>query len=198
MLFKAPTGKVHSSLVDHDRCVFIRNNAKTDYAALSELPVHEYESGDDCMNCESAIESEVQADKTSETPRLFEERDASEPEGEGLAEEEDDWEDEDDFVADPEKKEMVERDLGICDAEVALEKWEMLAERSRSPHGRAFWERKIADLKSQIEFVPESEKAENAVSEEPATEAPAVPEQSTESAKPARRPAKKVVAAATK
>ncbi|MFE9120889.1 hypothetical protein [Streptomyces sp. NPDC007172] len=197
MLFKAPTGKVHSSLADHDRCVFIRNNAKTDYSALSELPVNEYEPGDDCMNCESAIATEVESGKVAETPLPFEGSDDPETDGEEF-EEEDDWEDEDDFVADPEKKEQAERDLGICDADVALEKWEMLAERSRSAHGRAFWGLKIADLKARIEFVPESEKAETSVSQEAAEEETSIPEQATEGSKPVRRASKKAVAATAK
>ncbi|GAA0579498.1 hypothetical protein [Streptomyces crystallinus] len=192
MLFKAPTGKVHSSLVDHDRCVFIRNNAKTDYSALAELPVHEYEAGDDCMNCESAIEAEVGSVEASDTPVLFSQDGTPEVDGKDI-EEDDDWEDEDDFVADPEKKEKAERDLGIRDADTAIEQWELLAERTQSDKGRLFWEAKIADLKSRIEFVPESDKPEApGVSEE---ETPAVEPEET---KPVRRTTKKSAPASVK
>ncbi|MFJ8384755.1 hypothetical protein ACIQ9Q_09620 [Streptomyces sp. NPDC094438] len=196
MLFKAPTGKVHSSLVDHDRCVFIRNNAKTDYSALSELPVDDYESGDDCMNCESAIAGEVKSNKNSETPLPFEDDDLSsdgvEPEGD------DDWEDEDEFVPDPQKKEEAERELGIRDADAALYQWEILAERTDSPKGRAFWESKIAQLKARIEFVPEPEKAESSAPDKTAEENIVAPEQAAEEVKPARRTAKRAVTTTAK
>ncbi|MFI6052757.1 hypothetical protein ACIBCO_22080 [Streptomyces violascens] len=197
MLFKAPTGKVHSSLVDHDRCVFIRNNAKTDYAALSELPVDEYEPGDDCINCESAIAGEAPSGEVTKTPLPFEDDDnVSE---EAVADEDDDeWEDEDEFVSDPEKKGKAELELGIREADTALERWELLATSTKSHKGRAFWESKVADLKARIEFVPESEKIDPPEAAEISeVENPADVELPKE-AKPARRTTKKAVAMAAK
>ncbi|MFK0175642.1 hypothetical protein ACIQVR_06730 [Streptomyces xanthochromogenes] len=197
MLFKAPTGKVHSSLVDHDRCVFIRNNAKTDYSALSELPVDEYEAGDDCMNCESAVAKEMKSVRSAETPLPFEN---SEDPSENYTDddEDDEWEDEDDFVADLEKKAKAERELGIRDADAALEHWELLAERATSRHGRSFWEGKIADLKARIEFIPESESEAESVEVEVSEESNEEEPVTVEEKKPSRRTAKKAVAVAGK
>ncbi|MFI6685390.1 hypothetical protein [Streptomyces sp. NPDC050485] len=156
MLYQAPTGKVHSSLVDHDLCVFIRNNAKTDYAALSELPVGGYEPGDDCLNCQSAIAEELKS-----APDLEGSNQADSGEmlfGQGGDESDvDDWEDEDEFVVDPEKKAAAEVDLGIRDAEQALYNWEYIVDQARSDQGREFWRKKIQDLRDAIEFRPEAE-----------------------------------------
>lgn len=167
-MFKAPTGKHHSSLVDHDRCVFIRNNAKTDFAALTELPVEEYEKGDDCVNCEAAIADEVASagvigpkERTTPADTL--------PVSDG-SDEDDDWEDEDEYVVDPDKKAVVEAELGIQDAEKAIENWEYIAERAKSVQGREFWSNKALSLRSAIEFIPESSKPEAETSEEPAAE----------------------------
>ncbi|GGP71987.1 hypothetical protein [Streptomyces melanogenes] len=158
MLYKAPTGKVHSSLTDHDLCVFVRNNAKTDFAGAEELPIGDYQPGDDCVNCAEGIRQEVKVENRRAHPDLG--TDAVEKGGLPSAvsdepdDEEDDWEDESEYVVDPEKKAAVEAEMGLLDAEEAMENWTYIASRSRSEHGRTFWNDKVAALRAAIEFVP--------------------------------------------
>ncbi|MFD9569747.1 hypothetical protein ACFWBI_07870 [Streptomyces sp. NPDC059982] len=185
MLYQAPTGKTHSSQVDHDLCVFIRNNAKTNFSALSELAVANYEPGDDCVNCASAIESEVSAGATNDSvsSHAIEDSNVSEDIDEEDEEDEDDWEDEDEYVVDPEKKAAEETKRGLRDAEQAIYQWEYIAARCTTNTGKAFWLEKVRELREAIEFVPVAEvvevpeEAPEAVAEEAnETEANAAPE----------------------
>ncbi|MFK0295460.1 hypothetical protein ACIQU6_34015 [Streptomyces sp. NPDC090442] len=180
MLFKAPTGKTHSTLVDHDRCVFIRNNAKTEFAALTELPVSDYEPGDDCVNCAAAIAEEISRVGAGGESTVVDSSHSSSD-----ADSVDDWEDEDEFVVDPEKKAAEESRLGIRDAEKAIDAWEYLAERATSLHGRKFWSEKAQKLRVAIEFVPVSESPEKKTEEESTTpEQEAVTELTLENVEP--------------
>ncbi|MFE7313829.1 hypothetical protein ACFU7T_12080 [Streptomyces sp. NPDC057555] len=163
MLFKAPTGKTHSTRVDHDRCVFIRNNAKTRFAALTELSISDYEPGDDCVNCAAAIAEEVARVGADDESTAID----SDHSGNG-SDPVDDWEDEDEYVVDPEKKAAEEKRLGIQDAEKAIDIWEHLAGRATSVHGRKFWSDKARELRDAIEFVPESVQSEKKGEEETA------------------------------
>ncbi|AYV29625.1 hypothetical protein EES41_23195 [Streptomyces sp. ADI95-16] len=162
MLYAAPTGKTHSSQVDHDLCVFIRNNAKTNFSALSELAVADYEPGADCVNCASAIESEVRAGATSDSvsSRAIEDSNGSDEIDEDDEDGDDDWEDEDEYVVDPEKKAAEEAKRGLRDAEQAIYQWEYIAARCTTDTGKAFWTEKVRELREAIEFVPVAEVVE--------------------------------------
>lgn len=129
MLYEAPTGKVHSSEVDHDLCVFIKNNARLNFNGCTLLPVERYQPGNDCVKCETAIRAEVDEH----------EYDYGDAEDEG----------DDEFVIDPDKKAAAEAKHGIRDAEKAIDNWMAI--------GGDFWENKARSLMEEIRFVPETD-----------------------------------------
>ncbi|MEV6673265.1 hypothetical protein [Streptomyces sp. NPDC051162] len=132
MLYEAPTGKVHSSEVEHDLCVFIKNNARLNFNGCTLLPVERYQPGNDCVKCEEAIRSEVDEH----------EYDYGDAEDEG----------DDEFVIDPERKAEAEAKYGIRDAEKAIDNWMAI--------GGDFWENKAQSLLEEIRFVPETDPEE--------------------------------------
>ncbi|MEU7187431.1 hypothetical protein [Streptomyces sp. NPDC045369] len=158
MLYVAPaTGKTHSTFIDHDLCAFIRNNAKLGFRNATSLPVADYEPGNDCLNCAPAIAEEV-AKATEGNPQVS--GDAEHLNNVTESDEvEDDWEDEDEYVVDPEKKAAVERERGLRDAEKAIENYEHLASQGQFK-ASAFWREKAAELRAAIEYVPESANAD--------------------------------------
>ncbi|WP_030372878.1 hypothetical protein [Streptomyces rimosus] len=201
MLYESPNGKVHSSEVDLDSCVVMRNNARTNFQALNEISVDEYESGQDCNNCADEIRKEINQAPPKAAATNTEQPAEAELDVENY-QEDDDWEDEDDFVVDPEKKTAVEQELGILDAEMAILRWEHIAERTRSATGRGFWETKAKTLRAAIEFIPASEKASEPQPKLPVEDSDGKAKESgpeAEKSTPARRkPVKKATAAATK
>ncbi|MFF4223177.1 hypothetical protein ACFYZH_09965 [Streptomyces abikoensis] len=184
MLYEAPTGKVHSSEVDHDLCVFIKNNARLNFNGCTLLPVERYQPGNDCVKCEEAIRSEIDEH----------EYDYGDAEDEG----------DDEFVIDSERKTEAEAKYGIRDAEKAIDNWMAI--------GGDFWENKAQSLLEEIRFVAEDPEEEASASVDPIGEeasnltsedanqpntADDVPEEEAEEASPApvkRAPRKRTTA----
>ncbi|MEU7149740.1 hypothetical protein AB0B15_17150 [Streptomyces sp. NPDC045456] len=170
MLYIAPaTGKTHSTGVNHDLCTFIRNNAKVGFRNATGLPVADYEPGSDCVNCASAIAEEI-AKATEGNPQDLGDARQLNTVTE-INDVDDDWEDEDEYVVDPEKKAAVERERGLMDAEKAIENYEHLATEGRFS-AAWFWREKAAELRAAIEYIPESAKVDPAPEEpEPSEDA---------------------------
>lgn len=147
MLYQAASGRVHSSEVDHDLCVFIKNNARTDFAALKELPIHDYMEGDDCVKCSDAIRTEVKSH----------EYDYGDADDDGAQD------DGDEYEIDPVKKAAAEEKYRIRDAEKAIDNWMAI--------GGEFWEEKTRNLMEEIRLVPEPDSDEPRASEAEEAEA---------------------------